>query len=93
MITHPPPTSSAILPNYFSRKKKSEDLKNKENHFNIGIFAIPETNYSKKGRLKINEYNVFEFIRKKKEKGGSMLGIHVGLEPFLLKNAMKHLSS
>ena len=63
---------------------KSEDLKNKVRYFESGIFAIQETHFRKKGRFKMQDYHVFESIRKNKEKGGSMLGIHVGLDPVLI---------
>ena len=64
---------------------KAEDLKNKIKLFNSGIFAIQETHFRKKGRFRIQNYCVFESIRKNKEKGGSMLGVHVGLNPVLIQ--------
>ena len=63
---------------------KSEDLKNKIRYFYSGIFAVQETHFRKKGRLKMQDFHVFKSIRKNKEKGGSMLGVHIGLEPVLV---------
>ena len=63
---------------------KSEDLKNKVRYFESSIFAIQETHFRKKGRFKMQDYHIFESIRKNKEKGGSLLGLHVGLEPVLI---------
>ena len=44
---------------------KSEDLKNKVRYFECGIFAIQETHFRKKGRFKMQDFQVFESIRKK----------------------------
>ena len=63
---------------------KAEDLKNKVRFFDIGIFAIQETHYRKKGRFKLKDFVIFEAIRKNKEKGGSMLGVHMALKPVLV---------
>jgi hypothetical protein len=41
---------------------KAEDLKNKVRFFDIGIFAIQETHYRKKGRFKLNDFVIFEAI-------------------------------
>ena len=32
----------------------------------------------------MQDYHIFEAIRKNKEKGGTLLGVHVGLEPVLI---------
>ena len=32
----------------------------------------------------MQDFHIFESIRKNKEKGGSMLGVHIGLEPVLV---------
>ena len=39
----------------------------------------------KKGKLKVKDFHIFESIRKNKEKGGSMLGVHVALQPVLVQ--------
>ena len=49
------------------------------------VFTIQETNHKTKGKYKNNEYEIFEAIRKNKEKGGTMLGIHKSLEPVLIE--------
>ena len=64
---------------------KGEDLKNKVRLFNSGIFAVQETHFRKKGRFKMQDFIIFESIRKNKEKEGSMLGVHVGLKPVLIQ--------
>jgi hypothetical protein len=58
---------------------KAEDLKNKVKFFRSGIFAIQETHFRKKGTFKVQDYHIFEAIR------SSVLGIHVGLKPVLVK--------
>ena len=35
--------------------------------------------------FKMQDYHIFEAIRKNKEMGGSMLGVHVGLKPVLIQ--------
>ena len=63
---------------------RADDLKNKITYFKCGIFAVNETHFRKKGRFKMQNYHVFEAIRNNKEKGGTMLGVHVGLHPVLI---------
>ena len=43
-----------------------------------------ETHYSRKGRLNLPDFEIFEAIRKGKEKGGTMIGVHKALKPFLI---------
>lgn len=50
----------------------------------MAVFAIQETHFSKEGKIRIEGYEIFETIRKK-EKGGSVLGIHHALSPTLIK--------
>ena len=45
---------------------------------------MQETHYRKKGMFKVQDYHIFEAIRKNKEMGGSMLGVHAGLKPVLI---------
>ena len=66
-------------------KHKAEDLKNKVRYFDSAIFAVQETHFRRKGTFKLQNYHIFEAIRKNKEQGGTMLGIHVGLQPVLIK--------
>ena len=64
---------------------KTHSLKNEINEVNAHIFAIQQTKYSKKGKLKMDDFHIFEAIRKNKEQGGTMLGIHKSLEPVLIE--------
>ena len=65
-------------------KYKAEDLKNKIRYFKSAIFAVQQTQFQRKGKFRLQNYHIFEAIRKSKEKGGSMLGIHVNLNPVLI---------
>ena len=63
---------------------KDSDLKNKVKCVNSSIFTVQETHYTKKGKFEMENYNIFETIRKCKQMGGSMLGIHMDLHPVLV---------
>ena len=76
---------SILSTNACDLKHKSKDLKNKVRYFNSGVFAVQETHYRKKGMFRMKDYHIFESIRKNKEKGGTMLGIQIGLKPVLVK--------
>ena len=52
---------------------------------NAAIFTLQETHVSKEGTFLIDGYQIFESIRKNKKDGGSAIGIHKALEPFLIK--------
>ena len=71
-------------------KHKEEDLKNKVRYFSRGIVAIPETHFKSKGKFKLQDYQIFESIRKNKDNGGSMHGIHVALHPVLVSEYCEH---
>ena len=78
-------TSQNILStNASDMKYKESDLKEKVKFFNSSIFAVQETHYKQKGKFKMQDYQIFESIRKNKDQGGSMLGIHMGLQPVLI---------
>ena len=64
-------------------KFKTSDLKNKIRYLDSSIFSVQETHFSKKGHFQMQNYHIFEAIRKSKEKGGTMLGLHVNLNPVL----------
>ena len=66
-----------------SLNDKENCLKSELNYFNAGIFCIQETNYNIKGKLKINNYEIFESIRDKSG-GGTLLGVHKSLNPKLI---------
>ena len=65
--------------------RKSHSLTHELKECSATIFSIQETNYKKKGRYVNDEYEIFEAIRKNKEKGGTMLGIHKSLNPVLIE--------
>ena len=48
------------------------------------MFTIQETHFSKKGKVIIDDFDIFEAIRKGKEKGGTMIGAHKGPKPVLI---------
>ena len=49
----------------------------------IGISTLQETQYPKKGKLKIDGWQIFESTRKIKG-GGTMIGAHESLYPILI---------
>ena len=65
-------------------KTKIESLKSIVKHLNAGIFTVQETNFRKKGKLNLDQYDVFEAIRKK-EGGGTLVGVHKTLDPVLIE--------
>ena len=65
--------------------KKIHSLKHELNETNSHIFTIQESHFRARGRLKVDNFIIFESIRKNKEKGGSILGIHKSLEPVLIE--------
>ena len=62
---------------------KSKSLKNIITHFKSAIFSVQETHFKRKGRFLVDNFAIFEAIRNK-EGGGSMLGVHVALQPLLI---------
>jgi hypothetical protein len=65
-------------------KFRIESLKSELEHFSAALFTLQETHFSKKGKLKIDEWEIFEAIRKK-QGGGSMIGAHKSLNPVLIQ--------
>ena len=47
-------------------KDKGEDLKNKVRFCKSGIYAVQENHYKRKGKFKMQDYCIFEAIRKNK---------------------------
>ena len=66
-------------------KLKIQSLKNEINTTNAAIFTVQETHFAKKGKLKVDGFEIFEAIRQKKKDGGTLMGIHKGLKPMLIK--------
>ena len=48
-------------------------------------FTIQESHFTKKGKLKIENFETFEAIRKK-QNGGTIIGINKALNPMLIKD-------
>ena len=61
---------------------KVESLKYEIKRTNSSLFTLQETHFSKKGRVRIDDFVVFEAIRMKEH--GTMLGAHVKLQPVLI---------
>ena len=56
-------------------KLKLHSLKDTIKSQEIGIFTLQETHFPKKGKIKIQDWQIFESIRSKKG-GGTMVGVH-----------------
>ena len=63
---------------------KRESLMKNIKQFQVGAFMIQESKLSQKGQFQIPEYVMFEVIRKGKEGGSLLTGIHTNLEPVLI---------
>ena len=61
--------------NAASLKSKLKSFKSELKRSNASIFTLQETHYSTKGQQKIADFEIFEAIRKGKEKGGTMMGV------------------
>ena len=66
-------------------KPKMESLKQELKFLEVGIFTIQETHCSSKGKVKIDNFETFEAIRKGKQKGGTIIGVHKALKPVLIQ--------
>ena len=64
-------------------RMKTKCLKDLISMFKTSIFSVQESHFKKKGKFAIENFTIFEGIRKK-EGGGSMLGVHVSLKPVLI---------
>ena len=65
-------------------KSKLSSFKSILKQTNAGIFTIQESHYPTKGKLKIENFEIFEAIRKK-GKGGTIIGAHRALKPCLIQ--------
>ena len=70
--------------NVASLKSKLKSFENEIKRTNTGIFTLQETHYASKGKLQIEDREIFESIRKHKEKGGTMISAHKALKPVLI---------
>ena len=64
---------------------KQVSLKHEVNEAKASIFCIQETKFRKSGRFSMENFVIFEAIRKNKEKGGTMIGIDEKLKPVLVE--------
>ena len=65
-------------------KSKLSSFKSILKQSNAGIFTIQESHYPTKGKVQIENFEIFEAIRKK-AKGGTMIGVHKALKPCLIQ--------
>ena len=65
-------------------KGKIDSFKSELLVSNVGLFTIQETHYAAKGKVKIENFDTFEAIRKK-HKGGTIIGAHKALKPILIE--------
>ena len=70
--------------NAASLKTKLKSFKNELKRCNSSIFTLQETHFNRKGKVAIDNFEIFETIRKGKIKGGTMIGAHKGLNPVLI---------
>ena len=61
---------------------KLDCLKAELKRTNSLIFNLPETHFQKKGKIQIDDFQIYESIRQKKH--GSVIGVHVSLQPVLV---------
>ena len=65
-------------------KGKINSFKSELTKSNAGIFTIQESHYSTKGKVQVENFEVFEAIRKK-AKGGTIIGAHKALKPCVIQ--------
>ena len=70
--------------NAASLRAKLKSLKSELIRTNSALFTLQETHMPKKGKVSIEEFEIFETIRTGKIKGGTMIGAHKGLKPVLI---------
>ena len=83
MVNNSEQTLNIVTTNAADLRMKVHSLKNIITHFKASVFSVQETHFRKKGKFAHDNFHIFEAIRKK-EGGGSMLGIHVSLKPVLI---------
>jgi hypothetical protein len=64
-------------------KSKIQSFKHEIKTTNSAIFTAQETHFVKKGKFKLDGFEIFESIRKKKG-GGTLIGVHKALKPMLI---------
>ena len=71
--------------NFAGLKHKITSFTSELKVFKSGIFTGQETHASIKGTIKVDGFEVFEAIRKNKEGGGSIIGVHKAMKPVLIE--------
>jgi hypothetical protein len=64
-------------------KGKFDSFKSELKVTNVSVFTLQETHFESKGKFVIENFEIFEAIRKK-AKGGTAIGVLKGLKPFLI---------
>ena len=77
-LIHKVKSLKIFLTNAAGLFSKLERITNKLKYFDAGIFTIQESHFTTKGKLKLDDFDIFESIRNKVG-GGSMIGIHSSL--------------
>ena len=79
---------------------RMQSLKNKIKSVDAAIFTVQENHFAKKGKFKLENFKIFEAIRRNKINGGTMIGVNKALSPMLMKvltelkvNGHKQISS
>ena len=70
--------------NAASLKSKIKSFKHELRRSGAGVFTLQETHYAIKGKVIVEDFEIFESIRKGKQKGGTMIGAHKALHPVLI---------
>ena len=65
-------------------KQKTDCLMSKIQKFHPGCIFIQETKLYRKGQVKINEYQIFEHVRKDSKGGGLLLAVYEQFNPVLI---------
>ena len=73
-----------ISANAAQLKNKIKSFKSVLKEANGAVFTIQESHYATKGKVQIENFVVFEAIRKK-AKGGTIIGAHKALQPCLIQ--------
>ena len=70
--------------NLASLRAKLKSFKMEIKRVDAAIFTLQETHSTSKGKFHFDDFETFETIRKNKEKGGTMIGVHKSLKPKLI---------
>ena len=78
-------TLTILSNNVAGLKNKTESLKAEIMNSNVALFTLQESHFTKKGRLKVDGFEIFEAIRNNKKDGGTVIGAFNSLNPILVK--------